>query len=858
MSNYKFNISGCFRLKDYKGAAQWFSKAAENLNTTDYEALVVNLLEEHPNIFDAPELSSFRANIKTASELKNSIESALESGNFNHASNLFNNHFSYKEYPEYFDLLEKCKKLNPVKEFQSKLKKDLDKNEKELERDILTFLKDLEKPFFRRVQTEKGNFYITKDIHYDLSIIKEDQVGFARHLPWYHPYSEKVLNTEIGQHGAYGKVSLIGDYKPHENDLKDVSYLTLSGRSYFASAIQTLTNQKASTSKKIDIENFMKMKEVIPTPSQMKAISAKGNYIIDGPAGTGKSTTLLQKLLVLKTQKKISTSEILVLVKHDGLIKPFEDLLSSMKIHGVNIYSTSQFLKSKLADDYAQISLKDLDESEVLYKELNSSLNHILAKPKPSEEDIETLPASIVNKSLISSDFKSYCKIVHNKANLEIETRAKESELINNIEKNYKITERLEEYKSSINTLEGRLGYSKSFKNLDEPDQLEISKLRKEYRNIRKLYDTADAESRPHYEKIIANIYKKFEKLETSIKGINNFDKRVTLKELADSKIDEQVKNKKDELEQELLNKTLKELEEDIDFQTLKKQLKSINQDLESKINQIRGLVWGGALTARCDRLRKIIQLYNDTKLSNNNFHTVIIDEAQDVPNTHIELINFYAQNLIIVGDEAQRENPDGIGQWKNLRKKLNIHSDGQPTTYKLRHNFRQTYELGNLSYNYRQLLLGNPIEDLESDYFDNQKGFNIPAITSINNLSLVIKNKLKYIEDTFEQNFPILLVVESSDEQVKAAKKLEREGFSISTTEENNDIDVIIKTTQDIAGREYPVLISMLSNDMSENTVYIILSRAKFDLTLVTQDDYEPDSYFDTLMMSKMISYNS
>ena len=859
MSKYKFNILGCFRLKDYKGAAQWFSKAAANLSTEEYKVLVLNLLEEDRNIFDIPELAPFRTNIKSSSELKNSIETALKNGNIKQALNLFNNHFSHKENPELFELIKTCEKTQPATRLKSSIKKDLNNSGKELERDLTTYLNDLDKPFYHRVQTELGNFYFTKGYYYELSTIKEKQVGFARHLPWNHELSRYVLETEIGQSGKYGIVSLIGRYKPDEleNDLKDVRYQTLSGRSYYASAFETLTDQKVSISSKIDIENFMKMKEVIPTPSQMKAISADGNYIIDGPAGTGKSTTLLQKLLILKTEKNVSTIKILVLVKHDGLIKPFEDLLSSMEIHGVKINSTSQFLKSKLANDYDQITLEDLDEAESQYKKLNTSLNYIFSLSNPSDKDIENLPESIVNTSLILNDFKTYCQLVHDKENLAKDIRAKESELIDIVEKDYKIDERLEEYNLSISTLDKKVAYCNRLK-MDPSDQKKINDLNKEYKKTKKLFNDTDTEGKPNYEKDLNDIFTKFEALTENTKGTNNLNQQVTLKEHIKLQINNKIKKKRALFEKNLLNKIIRKLDENSDFKSLKQQQETLNKSLESNKQKIIDLAWGGALTARSDKLSKAIQLHNETKSSKDKFQTIIIDEAQDVPNTHIELINFYAQNLIIAGDEAQRENPDGIGQWKNLREKLNIHSDGQPTTYKLRHNFRQTYELGNLSYNYRQLLLGNPIEDLESDYFDNQKGFNIPAITGINNLSLVIKNKIKYVEDTFEQNFPVVLVVESSAEQFKAANKLEREGFSISTTEENNNTDIIIKTTQDIAGREYPVLISMLSNDMSENTVYIILSRAKFDLTLVTQNDYEPDSYFNTLMMSKMISYNS
>jgi len=73
----------------------------------------------------------------------------------------------------------------------------------------------------------------------------------------------------------------------------------------------------------------MRMREIIPTGMQGKAIYGEGNYIIDGAAGTGKSTTVLQKIKLLQKQDNISTKKILVLVKNKNIIDEFNDLLSN-------------------------------------------------------------------------------------------------------------------------------------------------------------------------------------------------------------------------------------------------------------------------------------------------------------------------------------------------------------------------------------------------------------------------------------------------------------------------------------------------------------------------------------------------
>jgi hypothetical protein len=117
---------------------------------------------------------------------------------------------------------------------------------------------------------------------------------------------------------------------------------------------------------------------------------------------------------------------------------------------------------------------------------------------------------------------------------------------------------------------------------------------------------------------------------------------------------------------------------------------------------------------------KKLMLLISNKNGDAKPFQTVVIDKAQDVPINSIEMVSFYSKQLVLAGDDAQKENPEGLSFWSNLRNEIGFKNDDKLAICKLRHNFRQTYELGNLSYNFRQLLLGQSIESLERDYFEN------------------------------------------------------------------------------------------------------------------------------------------
>ena len=863
MSNFLYNISGCLKLEDYIEAAKWLKKAQNSLIFCNYSALVLELEKSWPNLFIRNDFHNFKDNITSLDSEKTEIISALKTGDYEYAKKSYSKHFSYKTFPEFGDLLNKHTKSNSIKAFKSSIKENLSTSEQELLLDMDTHLEHPDKPFYRRIRSELADFYITKTSHYLLSIYEHEN-RTVRHLPWSHPYARGVLSAELGEPISInnesvdadsvnlGEVSLIGDFTPKDNDLTDARYFTLTGRDYFSSALETLTDKNPSLTQKIDIDNFMKMKEVIPTASQMKAIHSQGNYIIDGPAGTGKSTTLLQKLLILTQQSNIQGKDILVLVKHDGLIEPFKQLLLDMKITGVHIDSITNFLSSQFGKNHEEIHLSDIDRTERDAIELNDALNIILNEISFNESIIDYLPSQLINKQMIAPELKKLYLLKHDIELLKLKITniefALRSPIINEMETRASL-KILEE-----SSLSKRLKHKQGLK-LDNNDRQTLNKLEKKYTDIDRIrLDSPQNESGP-FESIIDSIEKELLLLEKTMAGLNTANRTVNLGLHIESKIQYEVNKIKDKSKIDIPLMVSKAFNENKELKDLKTKNSKKIKSIKIIKDKISNLIWDKALITNYQFEKQLIHLFANKIERNKTFQTIIIDEAQDAPNNSIELVNLYSKQLILAGDEAQNENENGLGFWGNLRDKVGFQIDSKLTIFKLRHNFRQTYELGNLSYNYRQLLLGQSTEDLEVDYFENQKGFNKPSIENINELNSVIQKKLKYISDHFTQNFPLVIIASDAIEQKTITSELITKNITASTVQDSKNVDVLVLIADEVAGREFPVVISMINNNMADSTVYIILSRAKFDLTLVVPSKDHINAHLNTLNYLKMIS---
>lgn len=216
----------------------------------------------------------------------------------------------------------------------------------DLKMDLKAYQKHPQAPIFHRIKFDSTSVYLTKTIFYDL-LYSENAHGCYRVFSWADPRAEALLGFELGDRSPkLGIAQLIGRFKPALDDLTDVQYETENGKAYFKSAKEELNevDEKVSNPvKKIDSQSFLKFGEVIPTGSQGKAIYGKGNYIIDGAAGTGKSTTVLQKIKILQN-KNINSDNICVIVKNKEVIKGFSCLLDSINIENLKIFTIDDFL----------------------------------------------------------------------------------------------------------------------------------------------------------------------------------------------------------------------------------------------------------------------------------------------------------------------------------------------------------------------------------------------------------------------------------------------------------------------------------------------------------------------------------
>ena len=217
----------------------------------------------------------------------------------------------------------------------------------ELKMDFETFRKHTDTPIFHRLKFDKTSIYLTKCTFYDLVTSKNDH-GYYRIFSWDDWRAKPLLGFELGDSSpALGLVNLIGHYTPIQNDLTEVQYESENGKAYFDTAkgeLEGITESERTRQKrKIDSRKFMRMGEIVPTGMQGKAIYGEGNYIIDGAAGTGKSTTVLQKIKLLEKNNRVPSDKILVLVKNKSVIKEFDELLKTIGITGLRI---------KLIDDF--------------------------------------------------------------------------------------------------------------------------------------------------------------------------------------------------------------------------------------------------------------------------------------------------------------------------------------------------------------------------------------------------------------------------------------------------------------------------------------------------------------------------
>jgi len=199
--------------------------------------------------------------------------------------------------------------------------------EKELEYDYNKYL-NFSINIHRRLTFKNSEeyFYVTTD-----SINRENyQFGKDYLLSYWGTDKgrvEALLKFEIGDESpANGELICYGDFEPSGEDLKNIRYKCIHGKHEFKSAKYTLENcGETDTEELINIDKFFRLKfKLADIGEQSKALFDMNNSIIDGSAGTGKSTIALQKLKYLEFNKKVPQEKMRIIVKNKQVISHFK------------------------------------------------------------------------------------------------------------------------------------------------------------------------------------------------------------------------------------------------------------------------------------------------------------------------------------------------------------------------------------------------------------------------------------------------------------------------------------------------------------------------------------------------------
>ena len=722
-------------------------------------------------------------------------------------------------------------------------------------------------PICRKIEFQDNNIYITKQpyertktltlpsgekkIINDLWTGKNEE-GSYRIFAWYDYRAKYFLMYELKDYNEkLGHSNCIGEFEPTNTDLTNIKYLLNDSKHFYYSAEEELSSQKnnkeiinkiKSIKEKIKNENLMKMQEIVPSGKQGKAIYGEGNYILEGAAGTGKTTVLLHKIKLLKVQNNISSDKILVLIKDSDIAFRFYDLLKKIDIPDINIFQSNGYLNKYKNLGNFDLVLEERKAEKILKEIIKIKDNNI---PIKNNE----------NSKILNISYKKFDIIKQKK--LKLSLLPSYQELKEESKKELKELKEKKEKESNLESLKNKMR-NELLRELNI-DTLKNTKLILEALEILLFFQNQNVKVKNNQlQEYIKNIQKnnfskeKIEKLHKIlkeyiyVKDIKNIDENLIYSLFLDYKIEKKIE----------INLTDKEIKEKAN-EKYKPNLKIINEIKEIKQSLFKEIadniekeidnVYAGYL------IEKIKEYNNWNGFNipiNKKFHTTIVDEAQELSKEEIELIRIYSENTILSGDIFQNSTGNIIN-WEDLLINKNYFiKDNKINKFSLIRNFRQTYELGELCHSYRLLMQNKSLYTIEGEYFENEKGFPKPQLKYINEesfISLIIEKK-KYISENFDKKIPIAIFYENENTLLRFKNILKKHNkfkffqkqnkLTFTDKEEDSlNYDILFVDVNKISGREFPVVIAPLIKNSNDSNIYIMLSRAKYDLTLITKD---------------------
>jgi len=735
----------------------------------------------------------------------------------------------------------------------------------------------------RKSDTKPFTIYITtRKIDINIQFGNDDHI-----LTYWGDNKSKIdslLKEQIDEGNIRGKkeLVLIGDFK------QDTGVLYAQYNSKYKPFRDEFPKKSEleRMKKLIDVQKSFRLEFKLAdiAGEQYKVLNDTNSVIIDGSAGTGKSTIALQKLKYLELNKKVPQEKMLVIVKNKQVISHFKTLLEDKELllNNVQLKEVSVFLDSiylnlgDITKDYLiEINKKSFQirkNIEKSIKELNlkNLNNHLIVLF--NDINIEVLIKSITK--FIAENNSLMAKTIKNILASTIDIKAEEN----------RFHDKLKQIKWSIFS---NISWKISKYSFYYTDNLyDLNHFRVNTYNIPFVYDknylldNKEKKIEIIKEKLDSLRYKKEineqknKRYEKALKSLNNSEIDTLsieiLKEISDISTNEKIKAlywiKKYILDLKNLEKNkdnYEKLEEKL-YKSFKKNKNEIDnfKNILQKIYFTEQFILDNYLMSFSSIEKFLILNYIFSKREK-ALNTIIVDEAQDYTLVELELLRFQANRIILTGDILQNIENIEIREWTDI---LNINDvyqvedrngEERLNIFTLKHNYRQTYQLANASYNLRQLLLDRELEDIEKEYWVSEKEFNSKPYQLVKvffnqYIEQHIKEKIDYITNTFTSQIPIVLIYKTNQEKEVYEQRLSRFRLSYDTYEIES-IDVILVNILEAKGKQFPIVVSNL-DDLSDREIYFIMTRGQFEVEFLSSEKEIDNKYLETLKSRQWI----
>lgn len=732
--------------------------------------------------------------------------------------------------------------LQEYERIQNDLNSDNYRNDEDLTKNDLKAW--LDKGIFTRrlkFRKHKENFYITTaNIKRGKGQVKEIIFGEDYlYSYWDKEKAEGLFRRTINDHfndDRLAELELIGEYHPKNNNLLNIQYQTKSGKEFIKNAKNFIDGiDESDIVQKIDIDSFFRLNfELAGQGIQSDAFYQEDNCIIEGMAGTGKSTIALQKLKYFYENYSITQDKMLVIVKNYKLKSHFLTLLEDKNINlkEIKIKSLSEIDEDKF-DKNQFVKLKNIS------KNIKNDIEKII-----NQRDMESLEShyfSLFNelgieffKNLIDKRIEQLNSEENNKKIKLIEIEIEE--LKNSSMENKELIKKISEKNNELN----RLSPKKFEKILLEMDSYYIFSVS----ILNEIISLVSHDQRKF--KVLKWIldYKNF---------LNNILENQKKKEKLQNILnDEDITNeRKIELELKIFNLTSQEKK---NFPLLTAKHISEFKVIMNEVYFNKKYINATYLVNYSNSEKNIIYKYLD--LVDREFEIIIIDEAQDFEKEELEYLRLLTNKIFLTGDMLQNLNSDkGLRNWDEIFFKEEIfEKDSKLNIFNLKHNYRQTYQLANASFNYRNILLNRDFEDIGDDYFENEKRFGeteyfkpkIFYVKKDDDIYDMVNYNLQNLLNIYTSRFPLVIIVKNL---VQKSYYLDLFfDFNLNDSANFRNSDILIYTLDEVKGEQFPIVFADIS-DFNSKEIYLIMSRAQFELKLYFRNYNKFDKNLHKLM---------